>query len=180
MEVQHRFWERQRRCMSIRSTLKCRSDIQFRDKNGNLIDLSGYAVSTQGVAAKGELHPWADPQAAAVILKKLQNPTTNSVARQEAKNQAVVDKMGGDENFRQFFMANMCHWPLIAIGAVQGTPKELSDIEDAKKKGMKLDTSSANIENCKAATKKFCARTDLPNSMTQKPEYKGVCADSMK
>jgi len=53
----------------VDQTLKCRTDIQFRDKSGNPIDLSGYAVTLKGVTARGEFHPWVDPQGAAPIIK---------------------------------------------------------------------------------------------------------------
>src|SRR5580693_3202513 len=46
----------------VDQTLKCRTDIQFRDKSCNPIDLSGYAVTLKGVTARGEFHPWGPPR----------------------------------------------------------------------------------------------------------------------
>jgi hypothetical protein len=90
-------------------TLKCRSDIQFRDKSGKL-DLAGYGVTPRGVTANGEFHPWVDPHAAAPILSMIQNPALNPVARQEVQNQAVLNKMGGTDNFMALLAATGCRY----------------------------------------------------------------------
>jgi hypothetical protein len=84
-------------------TLKCRSDIQPSDKFGHPIDMSDYAVSMQGVTAKGTFYPWSDANAASAIV----NAVEAAAAQQAAKNKAVLDNMGGEENFKQLFTASI-------------------------------------------------------------------------
>jgi len=158
-------------------TLKCRSDVKFGDKFGHPIDLSGYSVGLRGVTAAGVLHPWIDAQAASIIVNKLQDPAQNPVAQEEAKNQAATDNMGGEENFKQFFMAGMCRMTLIAAGIVQPTAKEIAQDENNKKNNVKVtvDTKPQQVENCKTITRNFCSRSNLPPSLTQTVDYKTVC-----
>jgi hypothetical protein len=167
-------------------TLKCRSDIQFSDKNGKPIDLSSYAVSLQGVTAKGELHPWTDPQTAAAILSTIQNPATNPIAQQEAKNKAVMNSMGGEENVKEFMMAGMCRYTLVKAGALQPTAQEASQLtaedEQNRKNGVKVtvDMAPEQLDACKTTIKNFCNRSDLPSSLTQMENYKAMCVSSVK
>jgi hypothetical protein len=154
-------------------TLKCRSEVQFADKSGHPIDLSGYSVGLQGVTAAGVLHPWIDAQAASIIVTVVRN----AAARDAAKNQAAIDNMGGEDNFKQFLMAGMCRVTLIAVGMVQPTAKEIAQDENNKKNNAKVvvDTKPEQVENCKTITRKFCGRSDLPAALTQTADYKTVC-----
>jgi hypothetical protein len=154
-------------------TLKCRSDIRPADKSGHPIDMSGYAVSMQGVTAKGALFPWTDAKAASAIM----NTIEAAAAQQAAKNKAVVNNMGGEENFKQLFMANMCRYALIKAGVVQPTAKEKADDEQNERSGLKItvDTSPQRLASCKTTVQTFCGRTDLPASVTQMDNYKELC-----
>lgn len=154
-------------------SLKCRSDIRLTDKSGHPINLSGYLVSTRGVTAKGAFFPWTDFQAAAAIVNSVQA----TAAQQAANNKAVINKMGGEENFNQLFKANMCRYALIKAGAVQPTAEEIAEDEQNKKSGAKItvDTSPERLANCKTTVKAFCGRTDLPASVTQMDNYKVLC-----
>jgi hypothetical protein len=154
-------------------TLKCRSDFRPSDKSGHPIDLSGYAVSLQGVTAKGAFFPWTDAKAASAILNTIQA----AAAQQAANNKAVINSMGGEENFKQLFLANMCRYALIKAGVVQPTAKEIAEDEQNKKSGAKItvDTSPDHLASCKATVKTFCDRTGLPASVTQLDNYKVLC-----
>lgn len=154
-------------------TLKCRSDIQFRDKSGNPIDLTGYAVTLKGVAAKGEFHPWADPEGAAPLIKAI----GSAAAEQAAKNQAALEKLGGEENFRQLLAASMCRYALVRSGVLQPTARETAEDEQNKKNGGKItvDTTPAHLATCKTTIRTFCARTNLPATLRQMDYYKAVC-----
>jgi hypothetical protein len=157
-------------------SLKCRSDIQLKDRSGQPIDMSGYAVSMRGVTAKGAFYPWSDTQAASAIVKAVQV----AAAQQAAKNKAVIDNMGGDENFKQLLMADMCRYALIKGGVVQPTAKETAEDEQNKKSSLKVtvDTSPERLASCKTTVQKFCNRTDLPASVTQLDNYKVLCGGS--
>jgi len=154
-------------------TLKCRTDIQFRDKSGNPIDLSGYAVTLKGVTAKGEFHPWVDPEGAAPIIKAI----GSAAAEQAAKNQAALEKLGGEENFRQLLAASTCRYALVRAGVLQPTAREAAEDEQNKKNGAKItvDTSPAHLATCKTTIRMFCARTDLPATLRQMDYYKALC-----
>jgi hypothetical protein len=157
-------------------TLKCRSDIQLKDKSGQPIDMSGYAVSVQGVTAKGAFHPWTDAQAASVIV----NATQAAAARQAARNQAVIDNMGGEENFKELVMAGMCRYVLIKGGVVQPTAKELAEDKQNSKNGAKItvDTSPERLASCRTAVQTLCGRADLPASIVQTDNYRVLCGGS--
>ncbi len=157
-------------------TLKCRTDIRYSDKSGHPIDLSGYAVSMQGVTAKGTFYPWTDAKAAAAILNSIQA----AAAQQAAKNKAVVSNMGGEDNFRALLMANMCRYALIKAGVVQPTVQEAAEEEQNKKSGAKIsvDTSPEHLAICKTTVQTFCVRTDLPASVTQMENYRVLCGES--
>ena len=159
-------------------TLKCRSDIEFKDRNGKPIDLSGYAVSPKGVTAKGELHPWVDPAGAAAIMKSIQN----AAAQQAAKNQAVLDNMGGQDNFAALLAATGCRYALVQAGELQPTPKEAADDARNKKSGFKItvDTSAAHLATCRTTIETFCARQDLPATLTNQDYYRTVCPAAPK
>jgi hypothetical protein len=154
-------------------TLKCRTDIQFRDKSGNPIDLSGYAVTLKGVTARGEFHPWVDPQGAAPIIKAI----ASAAADQAAKNQAALEKLGGEENFRQLLTASMCRYALVRAGVLQPTAGEATEEEQNKKNGAKItvDTGPAHLATCRTTIRTFCARTDLPATLRQMDYYKALC-----
>jgi hypothetical protein len=160
----------------IDQTLKCRSDFQTTDKSGHPIDMSGYAVSMQGVTAKGALFPWTDTNAATAIMNTIQA----AAAQQVAKNEAVLNKMGGEENFKQLFMASMCRYALIKAGVVQPTAKEIAEDEQNTKGGAKItvDTSPERLANCKTTVQTFCGRTDLPASVTHMDNYRVLCGKS--
>jgi hypothetical protein len=159
-------------------TLKCRSDIQFRDKSGNPIDLSGYAVTLKGVTARGEFHPWVDPEGAAPIIKAI----GSVAAQQAARNQAALEKLGGEENFRQLLTAGMCRYALVRAGVVQPTAREAAENEHNKKSDLKItvDTTPAHLATCRTTIRTFCARTDLPATLTQMDDYKVLCAAAPK
>lgn len=152
-------------------TLKCRSDIRLSDKSGHPIDMSGYAVSMQGVTAKGAFFPWTDAKAASAIVNSIQA----AAAQQAAKNKAVMNNMGGEENFKQLFMASMCRYALIKAGVVQPTAKEIAEDEQNKKSGAKItvDTSPERLASCKSTVQTFCGRTDLPASVMQNGQLQG-------
>jgi hypothetical protein len=154
-------------------TLRCRSDVHLSDRSGREVDLSGYTVSAQGVTAAGVLHPWLDPQAAAPVMGRIKD----AAARSAAANQAAVERLGGEENFGQFLMVNLCRIPLVAAGVVQPTAREKADQGNARKQGIKItpDVSAANIARCRTATHTFCARTDLPATITQTENYRTAC-----
>jgi hypothetical protein len=154
-------------------TLKCRSDILLSDKSGHPLDMSGYAVSMQGVTAKGAFHRWNDAKAASVIVNTIQA----AAAQQAAKNKAVVDNMGGEENFKQLFMASMCRYVLIKAGVVQPTAREIAEDEQNEKGGAKItvDTSPQHLAGCKTTVRTFCGRTDLPASVMQMDDYRVLC-----
>jgi hypothetical protein len=154
-------------------TLKCRTDIQFRDRSGNPIDLSGYAVTLKGVTAKGEFHPWVDPEGAAPIIKAI----VSAAAEQAAKNQAALEKLGGEENFRQLLAASLCRYALVRAGVLQPTASEAAEDEQNKKNGAKItvDTTPAHLATCKTTIGTFCARTDLPATLKQMDYYKALC-----
>jgi hypothetical protein len=156
--------------------LKCRSDIQLKDRSGQPIDLSGYAVSTRGVTAKGAFYPWSDTQAALAIVNAVQA----TAARQAAKNKAVMDNMGGEENFKQLLTADMCRYALIKGGIIEPTAKEIAEDEQNKKNGARItiDTSPEHLANCKASVKTFCGRRDLPASIVQMDNYRVLCGGS--
>jgi hypothetical protein len=157
-------------------TLKCRSDIRPADKSGHPIDMSGYAVSKQGVTAKGAFYPWNDAKAASVIANAIQA----AAAQQAAKNKAVVDNMGGEDNFKQLFMASICRYTLIKGGVVQPTAKEIAEEEQNGKSGAKItvDTSPEHLASCKTTVQTFCGRTELPASVTQMDDYRVLCGAS--
>jgi hypothetical protein len=159
-------------------TLKCRSDVQFRDKNGNPVDLSGYAVSLRGVTAKGEFHPWTDPAAAAAIIDKVRGVA----AQQAAKNQAALNNLGGEENFKQFLTASGCRYALVRAGVLHPTAKETAEDEQNRKNGVKVtvDTTPGHLDACKSTIKDFCSRSDLPTTLTQMDYYKTVCGGAAK
>jgi hypothetical protein len=154
-------------------TLKCRSDILLSDRSGHALDMSGYAVSMQGVTAKGAFYRWNDAKAASVIVNTIQA----AAAQQAAKNRAVVDNMGGEENFKQLFMASMCRYDLIKAGVVQPTAKEIAEDEQNEKGGAKItvDTSPQHLAGCKTTVQTFCGRTDLPASVMQMDNYRVLC-----
>jgi hypothetical protein len=154
-------------------TLRCRSDVHPTDRSGRQVDLSGYAVGAQGVTAHGVLHPWLDPRAAAPVIERIRD----TAAKSAAANQAAIDRLGGEENFSQFLLVNLCRVPLVAAGVVQATASEKADAENARKQGIKItpDVSSANIARCRTATHAFCARSDLPATITQMENYRTVC-----
>jgi len=154
-------------------TLKCRSDIQLSDKSGHPIDMSGYAVNMQGVTAKGTFFPWTDAKAASAIVLTIQA----AASQQAAKNKAVLNDMGGEENFKQLFMANMCRYSLIKAGVIQPTAREKAEDEKNIKSGAKIavDDSPERLASCKATIQKFCGRTGLPASVTQMDNYKVLC-----
>jgi hypothetical protein len=154
-------------------TLKCRSDIQPIDRSGHPIDMSGYAVDMGGVRAKGTLFPWTDTQAASAIVNVIQA----AAVQQAANNKAVMNNMGGEENFKQLFMANMCRYALIKAGVVQPTAKEIAEDQQNKKNNLKItvDTSPERLASCKTTVQTFCGRTDLPASVTQMDNYKVLC-----
>jgi hypothetical protein len=157
-------------------TLKCRSDIRLSDKSGHPIDMSGYAVSMQGVTAKGAFFPWTDAKAAAAVVTSIQA----AAAQQASKNSAVMKDMGGEENFKQLFMANMCRYALIKAGVIQPTAKEIAEDEQNKKSGAKIsvDTSPERLASCKTTVQRFCGRTDLPASVMQMDNYRVLCGES--
>jgi hypothetical protein len=154
-------------------TLKCRSDIRPSDNSGHPVDMSGYAVSMQGVTAKGAFFPWTDAKAAAAIVNTIQA----GASQQAAKNQAAIDNMGGEENFKQLFAADMCRYALIKAGMVQPTAKEVAEDEQNKRNGARItvDTSPERLASCQITVSTFCARTDLPASVTQMDNYKVLC-----
>lgn len=154
-------------------TLKCRSDIQLKDRSGQPIDMSGYAVSMRGVTAKGAFYPWTDTQAALGVVNAVQA----AAAQQAAKNQAALDNLGGEENFKQLLMASMCRYTLIKGGVVQPTAKEITEDEQNTKNGAKItiDTSPERVAGCKTTIQTFCARTDLPPSVTHMDNYTVLC-----
>jgi hypothetical protein len=154
-------------------TLKCRSDVQFRDKSGKAIDLSGYAVSSKGVTAKGELHPWVDPDGAAAVMKSIQA----TAAQQASKNQAALDTIGGQQNFTELLSATGCRYALVQAGVLQPTAKEVADDARNKKSGFKItvDTSPEHLAACRTTISTFCARRDLPATLTSQEYYKTVC-----
>jgi hypothetical protein len=157
-------------------SLKCRSDIQALDKSGHPVDVSGYAVSMQGVTAKGTFFQWADAKAASAIVITIQA----AAAQQAAKNKGVLDNMGGEENFKELVMAGMCRYALIKAGVVQPTAKETAEDEQNKKSSLKMtvDTSPERLASCKTTVHKFCDRPDLPASVTQLDNYKVLCGGS--
>jgi hypothetical protein len=157
-------------------TLKCRSDILLKDRSGQPIDMSGYAVSMRGVTAKGAFYPWSDAQAASAIVDAVQA----AAAQQAAKNKAVINKMGGEENFKQLLMADMCRYALVKGGVVQPTAKEIAEDEQNKKNGAKItvDSSPERLAGCKTTVQTFCARTDLPASIVQMDNYRVLCGRS--
>jgi hypothetical protein len=157
-------------------TLKCRSDIRPSDKSGHPIDMSGYAVSMQGVTAKGAFYPWNDAKGASVIVNTIQA----AAAQQAAKNKAVIDNLGGEDNFKQLFMASMCRYALIKAGVVQPTAKEVAEDEQNKKSGAKItvDTTPERLASCKTTVRTFCGRPDLPASVMQMDNYKVLCGGS--
>jgi|SRR5580658_4234030 hypothetical protein len=157
-------------------TLKCRSDIRLTDKAGHPIDMSGYAVSMQGVTAKGALFRWIDTQAASAIVNKIQA----AAAQQAAKNKAVINGMGGEENFKQLLMASMCRYTLIKAGMVQPTAEEVAEDEQNKKSGgqITVDATPERLASCKTTVKTFCGRADLPAAVTQMDNYKVLCGAS--
>jgi hypothetical protein len=154
-------------------SLKCRSDIRLTDQSGHPIDMSGYAVSTRGVTAKGALFPWTDAKAASAIVNTIQA----AAAQHAAKNKAAIDNLGGEENFKQLLMASMCRYVLTKGGVVQPTAKEIAEDEQNKKSSMKIiaDTSAERLASCKTTVQTFCGRTDLPASVTQMDDYKVLC-----
>ena len=160
----------------VDQSLKCRSDIRFLDKSGHPADMSGYAVSTQGVTAKGTLFQWADAKAASAIVITIQA----AAAQQAAKNKAVLDNMGGEENFKELVMAGACRYALIKAGVVLPMAKETAEEEQNKKSSLKItvDTSPEHLASCKTMVHKFCDRTDLPTSLTQLDYYKVLCGGS--
>jgi len=159
-------------------TLKCRSDIQFRDRNGNPLDLSGYAVSPRGVTAKGEFHAWMDPGAAATIINRVKGVA----AQQSEKNEAALNNLGGEENFKQFLTASACRYALVRTGVLRPTAKEMAEDEQNKKNGVKVtvDTTPEHLDACKATIKNFCSRSDLPTTLTQMDYYKTICGGNAK
>jgi hypothetical protein len=88
--------------------------------------------------------------------------------------------MGGDKNFKQLLMADMCRYALIKGGVVQPTAKETAENEQNEKSRLKItvDTSAERLASCKATVHKFCDRTDLPASVTQLDNYKVLCGES--
>lgn len=154
-------------------TLKCRSDIRFRDKSGNAVDLSGYAVTLQGVTARGEFHAWMDPAGAAPIIKAI----GSAAAALVAKNQAALDKLGGEQNFAQLLAASGCRHALVTAGALEPTASERAEDEHNRRNGVKVtvDTSPAHLATCKTTISTFCGRTDLPGTLTQMDYYKALC-----
>ena len=157
-------------------TLKCRSDFRLSDKSGHPIDMSAYAVSMQGVTAKGAFFPWTDAKAAAAVVNSIQA----AAAQQASKNSAVMKDMGGEENFKQLFMASMCRYALIKAGVIQPTAKEIAEDEQNKKSGAKIsaDTSPERLASCKTTVQRFCGRTDLPASVMQMDYYVVLCGES--
>ena len=81
--------------------------------------------------------------------------------------------MGGEENFKQLFMASMCRYALIKAGVIQPTAKEIAEDEQNKKSGAKIsvDTSPERLASCKTTVQRFCGRTDLPASVMQMDYY---------
>lgn len=154
-------------------TLKCRSDIEFRDRSGKRIDLSGYAVSSQGVTARGELHAWVDLAAAAAVIKVIQS----AAAREAAGNQAALDKLGGQQNFMQLLAASICRQALVTAGELKPTARETAEAAQNDKNTVKitLDTSPTRLVTCRTTIRTFCARTDLPATLTQQYSYQTVC-----
>jgi hypothetical protein len=132
--------------------LKCRSDIQPLDKSGHPTDMSGYAVSMQGVTAKGTFFQWADAKAASAIVITIQ----------------------------ELVMAGMCRYALIKAGVILPTAKETAEDEQNNKSSLKItvDTSPERLTSCKTTIHKFCDRTDLPASLTQLDNYKVLCGGS--
>jgi len=159
-------------------TLKCRSDIKFRDRNGNPIDLSGYAVDLRGVTAKGEFHLWTDPRVAATIIDKIQGVA----AQQAEKNQVALNNLGGEENFKQFLTAGGCRFALVRAGILRPTAKETAEDEQNKKNGVKVtvDTTPEHLDTCKSTIKVFCSRSDLPTTLTQVDYYQTICGGEAK
>lgn len=157
-------------------TLKCRSDIRLSDKSGHPIDMSGYAVSMQGVTAKGAFFPWADARTAAAVVNSIQD----AAARQASKNSSVMKDMGGEENFKQLLMASMCRYALIKAGEIEPTVKEIAEDEQNKKSGLKIsvDTSPQRLASCKTTILRFCGRTDLPVFLMQMDNYGALCGES--
>ncbi|HUO19376.1 MAG TPA: hypothetical protein VMU44_06360 [Steroidobacteraceae bacterium] len=155
------------------ATLRCRSDVQFKDRNGNPIDLSGYAVGATGVTAKGELHPWVDPAGAAAIIQVI----GSAAAQQASQNQAALGKLGGEENFRQMLTASGCRYALVRAGVLPPTPKEQAEDEQNRRNGVKVtvDTSPGHLATCRTTIATFCARRDLPATLTQQDYYRTVC-----
>jgi len=156
-------------------SLKCRSDIQPTDRSGHPIDMSGYAVSMRGVTAKGAFFPWTDAKAASAVVNTIQA----AAAQQAARNKVAMDNLGGEENFKQLFMASVCRYALIKAGEVQPTAKEMAEDEQNKKNGARItvDTSPERLANCKTTVQTFCGRTDLPASVTQMGNYKVLCGE---
>lgn len=157
-------------------TLKCRTDIRYSGKSGNPIDLSGYAVSMTGVTAKGAFFPWTDPKAASAVLSAIQA----AAAQQAAKNKAVVNNLGGEENLKELFMADMCRYASIKAGVVRPTAREAAEDEQNQKNGARIsvDTSAEHLASCKTTVQTFCGRTDLPASVTQMENYRVLCGES--
>jgi hypothetical protein len=143
--------------------LKCRSD---------------YGVTLEGVTAKGEFHPWADPEGAAPIIKAIES----AAAEQAAKNQAALEKLGGEQNFGQLLAASTCRYALVRAGVLQPTAGEAAEDEQNKKNGVKItvDTTPAHLATCRTTIRTFCERTDLPATLTQMDYYKTVCAAAPK
>ena len=153
--------------------LRCRSDLHPTDRSGREVDLSGYAVTEQGITAAGILHPWLDPLSAAPVIARIRD----AAARTEAVNQAAINRLGGEENFAQFLVVTLCRIPLIAAGVVPPTAQEKVDVENASRQGIRItpDVSPGNIARCRTATHAFCARSGLPETITQMENYRAAC-----